>query len=100
MLTLARDPGYGRLFDHIHHADDGGCRVRVVIGERAIDGLEPTRAADGEHQRTRTLAAQTVGGDHPVVFVEFVSVFALVLVTHGFAGPVAPDDPDDLLAED
>src|SRR6185312_10467582 len=97
---LSRGRGLSRLFHYIHHADDGGDTVGVVIGERPIYRLEPPRAADGEHQRPRAFAAQPVGGDHPIIFVQFVAVFALVLVGHGFAGPIAADDPDDLLAED
>src|SRR5262249_17329452 len=86
------------LYD-IHHANDGAYPVGIVIDERAIDRLEASCAADREHQRADAFSAYSIGSNRPVVFIELMAIFTLVSVVHGFAGSIATDDSDDILAE-
>src|SRR5215813_13101505 len=96
---LMRRFGCPRLLYDIHHADDGGYPLGIVIDQRAIDRLEASRAANREHQGAGAFSAYSIGSNRQVILIELVSIFTLVSAGHGFAGSIATDDSDDVLAE-
>src|SRR5262245_4032857 len=94
---LLRKPD--RLLHHVHHADDDGNLLAIVVGQRAVDRFEAAGTLGGEKQRARATPAYPARHDGAVIGVELVAILTLGRLPHRLAGTVAADDLDDLLAQ-